>query len=395
MSVFKHHKSSGDRSASDRSRHKKKIEKAIKEGIHNIVAEESIIGQDGKKKFKIPVRGIKEYRFVYGNNSNKKVGSAPGKNVRKGQTIGENQKKKQGKGNGKPGNEKGEEYYEVEISLEELASYLFDSLQLPELEKKQMQKLFFEKPKRHGYRNKGIRPRLDKKETVKRKLRRKNMSKRHKDPEVIEENDEFAFNERDLRYKHIKQKLKQHSNAVIFFLMDISGSMTDNKKYLARSFFFLLYHFVRSKYENTELVFVAHDVQAYECGEDQFFKRGSGGGTMVSSGTEMILEIINKRFHPDAWNIYLFQCSDGDNWPSDNEKLSDHIIKLISLVQLYGYCEIVPSDDRLRWADDSKGLGAMVFRPLSGWNLKVADIGNPEDIWPAFKAFFGGRGTDV
>ena len=177
--------------------------------------------------------------------------------------------------------------------------------------------------------------------------------------------------------------------------MDVSGSMTRNKKFIARSFYFLLYQFIRSKYENTELVFIAHDSQAYEVSEDQFFKRGSSGGTIVSSSTEMVLDIVSKRYHPSSWNIYLFQCSDGDNWPSDNEKLADHIIKLIPMVQLYGYCEIVPSDDRLRWADDSKGLGAMVFKPLSGFNLKVADISSPEDIWPAFKSFFGGRSLDV
>ena len=388
MSIFKHHESSADRSASDRSRHKHKIDRAIKDGIHHIVAEESIIGQDGKKKFKIPVRGIKEYRFVYGNNeNNKKVGSAPGKDIKKGQTIGQKPQKGQGQGN-KPGNQKGEEYYEVEITLEELAAYLFDSLELPELEKKQMKKLISEKPKRHGYRNQGIRPRLDKKETVKRKIRRKNMAK--KDGSYEEEED-FSFNERDLRYKHIKQKFKEHSNAVIFFIMDISGSMTENKKYLARSFFFLLYHFVRSKYENTELVFIAHDVEAYEVGEDQFFKRGSGGGTIVSSAVDLTAEIISKRFHPNSWNIYVFQCSDGDNWPSDNPKLADLVVKLLPQVQLYGYCEIEPSEDRLRWADDSKSLSSLVFSPLSGDNLKVSNIGGPEDIWPAFKSLFGGR----
>ena len=115
MSVFKKHKTVADRSATDRRRHKQKIEKAIKEGIHNIVAEESIIGKDGKKKIKIPVRGIKEYRFVYdqGNNS-KKVGSAPGKDIQKGQKIGDAKKEKgQGSGGGKPGepgDQEGEEF---------------------------------------------------------------------------------------------------------------------------------------------------------------------------------------------------------------------------------------------------------------------------------------------
>ena len=101
MSVFREHKTVADRSASDRRRHKKKIEQSIKEGIHNIVAEESIIGKDGKKKVRIPVRGIKEYRFIYGNNeTNGRVGSAPGKEVRRGQKIGEGQKQKTNQRNG-------------------------------------------------------------------------------------------------------------------------------------------------------------------------------------------------------------------------------------------------------------------------------------------------------
>ena len=119
MSVFKEHKRTADRSSSDRMRHKKKIEKAIREGVHNIVSEESIIGQDGKKKIKIPVRGIKEYKFIYGENSqNKRVGSAPDKDVRRGQKVGDAKKqKKKGKPN-QPGDEKGIEYYEVEITIE-------------------------------------------------------------------------------------------------------------------------------------------------------------------------------------------------------------------------------------------------------------------------------------
>ena len=135
MSVFKEHKTVADRSASDRRRHNKKIEEAIKKGVHNIVSEESIIGQDGKKKIKIPVRGIKEYRFVYGDNKqNKRVGSAPGKDVQKGQKIGSAQKQK-AQGN-KAGEDPGEEFYEVEITLEELTHYLFNDLELPDLERK-------------------------------------------------------------------------------------------------------------------------------------------------------------------------------------------------------------------------------------------------------------------
>ena len=229
MSVFKEHKSHADRSASDRRRHREKIDKAIREGVTDIIADESIIGQNGTKKIKIPVRGIKQYKFVYGTNDQKRIGSSAGNDVFKGQKIKKQKKGKQGQqpGDGKPGDGKGEEYYEIEITLEELAEYLFDSLSLPELEKKQFKKMLTEKMKRHGYRNRGIRPRLDKKETVKKMLKRRNIAKRTKE---IDEED-FGFRESDLRYKHITEKKSPNSNAVIFFVMDISGSMTKEKKY--------------------------------------------------------------------------------------------------------------------------------------------------------------------
>ena len=390
MSVFKEHKTHADRSASDRRRHRTKIEKAIKEGIYDIVSEESIIGQDGKKKIKIPVKGIKEYRFIYGENE--KVGSAQGKDVHRGQKIGKKEEEAPGSGN-KPGEEAGEEYYEVEITLEELSNYLFDSLALPELEKKQMKKMLSEKIKRHGYRDKGIRPRLDKKETVKKMLKRRNLAKLagKYDPE---EDESFSFNQKDLKYKHYKPTFKHHSNAVIFFVMDISGSMTQNKKYLARSFFFLLYHFVRSKYENTEIVFVAHDVEAYEVNEDQFFKRGSGGGTMVSSGLDMVKSIMMKRYHPENWNIYVFQCTDGDNWPTDNPKVADVLQYLKPKVQLFGYCHVEPEEDQLKWAHDDSEL-TQLFKNLQDNRCKVVHLTSPPDIWPAFKSFFGGNLANV
>ena len=133
-SVFSHHNTNADRSAGDRRRHKQKIEKAIKDGIHDIVAEESIIGQNGKKKIRIPVKGIKEYKFVYGNNTSEKAGAGGEADIQKGKKYQKGQKKKE-KGSGdKAGNKKGEEFYEVEVTLEELTEYLFKDLNLPELD---------------------------------------------------------------------------------------------------------------------------------------------------------------------------------------------------------------------------------------------------------------------
>ena len=387
MSTFRKHKSVADRSASDRSRHKKKIEEAIKEGVHHIVSDESIIGKDGKKKFKIPVRGIKEYRFIYSDNSqNPKAATAPGKNIQKGQQIGKAQEEQaEGKQGNEPSDEKGEEFYEVEITLEELAYYLFKDLELPELEKKTLKSITGEKYKRHGYRPQGIKPRLDKKKTAIQRLKRRAAQKKNKKES---EEERFPYSQNDLTYRHIKEVKKHTSSAVIFFVMDVSGSMTKHKKFLARSFFFLLYQFINQRYKTLDVVFVSHDTQAYEVNEEQFFTRGSSGGTIVSSALKKVEEIIDQRYHPSAWNIYTFQCSDGDNWPSDMPAMLEHAENVIDKCQLFGYCEIDPESERTKWISSSSTVFEE-FAKINKKNFKAVNIYTKNDIWVAFKKLLG------
>ncbi len=385
MSIFKEHKSIADRSASDRRRHKEKIEKAIKEGIHNIVAEESIIGQDGKKKIKIPVRGIKEYRFVYGRGQGSKgVGSAQGKDIRKGQKIKKGNQQAQGKPE-KAGNNKGEEYYDVEITLDELAKYLFEDLNLPDLEKKSNSNIFSYNIKRKGYRKKGINARLSKKETLKNKIRRQ--KKAEMSGTYDSESDErFPFHEDDLKYKHIDVKKRPITNACIFFIMDVSGSMNKNKKFLARSFFFLLYQFIRYRYDEVDLVFISHTTEASEVSEDDFFKKASTGGTYISSGLQKALDITASRYSPNSWNIYAFHCSDGENWGEDNPKALNCMEKLINISQLSGYIQIKEPGARV-WGEEM----AKIFEQLTCDKFKIVNIEGKESIWGEFTKLFGGR----
>ena len=396
MSTFREHKTIADRAASDRSRHRKKVEKAIKESIKDVVAEESIIGQNGKKKIRIPIKGIKEHQFVYGNNEkNKRVGSAQGRDVKQGQRIGKaNPRRGQGQGN-KPGNKPGEEMYEVEMSLEELAEYLFADLDLPELEKKQFKFITEEKMKRKGKRPYGIRPRLSKKETIKQKIKRKKAAIKAgiHDPESDER---FPFHESDLRYKHIAPVEKENTTAVIFFVMDVSGSMTKSKKFLARSFFFLLYQFLNHKYSSVDVVFVSHTTDAKEVNEEQFFTRATGGGTMASSGLEKVKEIIDKRYHPNNWNIYTFYCGDGENWGSDNEKTVTLFKELKEINQMMCYTEIGEKRDLHRhgslsfFSDYESGLWDEL-KSISDKNLRRTRITTHSDIWSSFKRLFGGK----
>lgn len=392
MSIFREHRTSADRSASDRSRHKQKIEKAIKEGITDIIAEESIIGQDGKKKIRIPVRGIKEWQFVYGQNEGQKsAGSAPGVDVRKGQIAKKGNQESEGAGKeGKPGNEKGEEFYDVEITLEELAEYLFSSLNLPDLEKKKLRTVLQEKPKRHGNRTSGIPPRLNKKDSAVQRIKRLAAARRSGDIEIDEDGNEvFPFHENDLRYHHIQARPKEATNAVIFFMMDVSGSMTASIKFIARSFYFLLYQFIRHKYEKVDIVFLAHTTEAFETDEDSFFKRGSSGGTLISSAPEEALKIIEERYHPSSWNIYCFHCTDGDNFPNDDEKAFEMYSKICEYSQMVGYCEIKLTEHAAAWNKEKESGLLKKLRNLAP-TLRVSTLTGKYDIWPTFVRFFGG-----
>jgi sporulation protein YhbH len=397
MSTFREHKTIADRAASDRSRHRKKIEKAIKESIKDVVAEESIIGQNGKKKIRIPVRGIKEHRFVYGSNEkNKQVGSAPGKDVKQGQRIGHRRKQQQeGEGN-KPGNKPGEEMYEIEMSLEELAEYLFNDLELPELEKKNFKFTTQEKMKRKGKRPYGIRPRLSKKETIKQKIRRKKAAIKagSYDPESGER---FTFHESDLRYKHIAPVIKENTAAVVFFVMDVSGSMTTSKKFLARSFFFLLYQFLNHRYSSVDVVFVSHTAEAQEVNEEQFFTQAPNGGTLVSTGLNKVEEIIEKRYHPNNWNIYTFYCGDGDNWSVDNKEALKAFRRLKEINQTMCYTEIDNKNHNDQYAlfgntDTGKKLWDWM-KLIEDKKFKRILLTDNKDIWPAFKNLFGGKNS--
>ena len=158
--------------------------------------------------------------------------------------------------------------------------------------------------------------------------------------------------------------------------MDTSGSMDQTKKYLARSFYFLLYQFVKLKYVQVELVFIAHTTQAIEVSEDEFFHKGESGGTYISSGYEKALQIIEERYPPARWNIYAFHCSDGDNWDEDNLKAVTLAQQLCNVCNLFGYGEIMTGSSTIR---------RLYREKINAPNLALVSIVGREDIWPALR----------
>ena len=218
-----------DRAFEDRRRHRQLVEKSIKENLGDILSEESIIGQSADKKIKIPIKGLKEYEFIFGKN---KGGVASGDGTEKrDQVIGKEKADGDGKGGTKAGDKEGEDIYEIEITLEDALNYLLEDLELPEMDKKKFSEILTENGiKRAGYQKHGINPRLAKKRTVAEKIKRQQAKNKALEEEPIGEViEKLPFKNEDLRYHRVKKVLKRESNAVILCVMDVSGSMDTTK----------------------------------------------------------------------------------------------------------------------------------------------------------------------
>ena len=366
-----------DRSIEDRRRHRQLVEKSIKENLGDILSEESIIGETKNKKFKIPIRGIKEYQFVYGRNNN---GVATGNgDEKRGDKLG-NSDGKPKNGNQGAGNSPGDDIYETEITLEELMDYIIEDLDLPNLDRKKYSEIITESSgRKRGYQRYGINPRLAKKKTVMAKLARMQGKKRALKEFGEDENIErFPFREEDLRYYKVKKKPKRESNAVMIFIMDVSGSMDSTKKYLARSFFFVLSRFIRRKYNNIAFEFVSHTTVAKRVNEYEFFHKAESGGTYISSGLNIALDIIKEQYPPESWNIYPFYASDGDNWSEDNERAMKAVNELCELSNLFGYAELLPSTY-------STTMYYRFNKEISRKNFVSVIVKEKKDLWDALK----------
>ena len=367
-----------DRSAGDRLRHRQKVRDAIRANVADIIAEEAILTRTPDYVVKVPIRGIKEYRFVFSEDA-PRVAAAGEDGIEEGQVIGT----VPGETGEQPGagDRPGFDYYETDITVEELIDLMFEDLKLPELERKRLREtLVAHGTRRLGYRRVGVRVQLDKKRTLRSRIRRR-VARRAARSAHGEEQVSDRFAREDLRYRRRVPSLQPESNAIVLCIMDTSGSMDARKKYLARSFFFLLYQFVRTRYRNVDLAFVAHHTLAREVSEQEFFHKGESGGTMISSGYKKALEIIRERYHPSLWNIYAFHCSDGENFSEDNREALSAAEALCRVCNLFGYGEIKPPGPY-------RGSSTMLklFDRLEADNFHAVEIVSKEDVWPAFKA---------
>ncbi|ABZ82785.1 stress response protein yhbh, putative [Heliomicrobium modesticaldum Ice1] len=354
----------------DQTRHQEKVREAIKKNLPQIISEEALILNNGQKTVKVPIRSLEEYRIRYDYNKQKHIGQGNG-DSKVGDVLGRELQPAPGQGNGGAGSEPGLDYFEAEVDIDELEDILFADLHLPNMEEKAAPELETESYRFNDIRKKGLQGNIDRKRTLIEAFKRNALKGTPGFFPVLPE---------DLRYKTWEIHHERHSNAVVLAMMDTSGSMGNFEKYIARTFFFWMTRFLRSKYHAVQIVFVAHHTEAKEVTEEEFFTKGESGGTRCSSAYQLANEIIDKRFPPQDYNIYAFHFSDGDNLSTDNEQCVRLVNDLLGKCNQFGYGEIVRSHF------SSTLMNA--FRKIQSLKFSTVTIRDKSEVYGALKTFF-------
>lgn len=361
----------------DQARHKEKVRQVIKDNLPEIISEEGIITADDGKIVKVPIRSLELPKFRYAPEKLDHIGQGSG-DSKIGDVIGHAGTKGAGKGKG-AGNEPGVDYYETEMTIEELMAIAFKDMGLPNLKPKAHHEIESPDVKIADIRRAGPLSRVDWRRTFKETLIRR--AKAGEKPKLT------GVRQEDLRFRSFVPSVRRESNAVVLAMRDVSASMGEFEKYISRTLYFWMTRFLRTKYSNVQIVFITHHTEAKEVDENTFFHLGESGGTKISSAFALALEIIKQRFDPNRWNIYPFHISDGDNWgQDDNERCLKLVSQLLEICNLIGYTEI--QNSRL---PSQPSTVMTAFSGIKDPKFVPATIGKKEDVYPALKKFFPGE----
>lgn len=403
-----------NKSAVNRDRFIKRFRGQIKEAVAKSIKGRSITDIDSGDKVSIPVKDISEPVFGHARGGVWE-GVHPGnQDYIKGDKI-DRPTGGAGGGGGKASRDgEGEDDFAFELSREEFLHFFFDDLELPNLVKTQLTAIQSFKNVRAGYTSEGTPTNIHVVRSLKGALGRRialaaspleRLSEAEEEldvlletreesaPEIIKLREEIRhlksrinaipfIDPFDLRYSNRIKQPKPTTQAVMFCVMDVSGSMDENKKDIAKRFFILLYLFLTRNYERIEVIFVRHHTQAAEVSEDEFFHAKDTGGTVVSSALKLVNQIMQERYSPQDWNIYVAQASDGDNWDSDSAVCRDILqTDILPEVQYYAYIEITEGEPQNLWQE---------YEQIAKGNKNFAlkRIATAADIYPVFRDLF-------
>jgi sporulation protein YhbH len=358
----------------DTNRFREIVRGKIRQNLKKYVTNGEMIGRKGRDLVSIPVPSLDVPHFRYGKNGSGGVGQGDGE---VGQPVGRGDGEE---GSGRAGSDPGGHILEVDVSLEELAQILGDELQLPRIQPKGAENLTQEKNRYNSIRRVGPESLRHFRRTYVQALKRQITEKTYNrvEPRVVPYKD-------DRRYRSYSKISEPQASAVIIYMMDVSGSMTDEQKQIVRTEAFWIDTWLKSQYKGVERRYIIHDAAAKEVDENTFYRTRESGGTRISSAYKVCAELIEKRFPPEAWNIYCFQFSDGDNWGEDN-RLSMQLLKekIVPACNLFCYGQVESpygSGEFIRSLRDGFGAGHET--------VVLSEIKNQDGILASIKTFLG------
>ena len=358
------------RGSRDWLRHSEKIREAVRDHLPQIVSGSDIIS-DGARTVRVPVRMLEHYRFRLRTDTEPQgVGQGAAK---PGDLLGPANAGSKPGGKGAGGTERGGAELLLEFKVNDIIEWMWDELKLPNLQPRVGQSEEAEW-KREGWDRRGARSRLDRRRSLKESVKRRAL-----EPSAP------SFIDEDLRFRQLTRRRQPALRAAVFFLLDVSASMTDADRQLAKTFFFWVAAGLRREYRSLDIVFVAHTTEAWEFGESDFFKVSGSGGTVASAGLRKVHEIMQSRFDPATCNVYLFYASDGDNAMDDREPARAALESIAKVARYSGYVEIT-SGLRSTQSETARlfdGLGA--HGSASGGRCSIKD---PNDVVAAVRHFF-------
>jgi sporulation protein YhbH len=319
----------GQKIERDHQRFKKLVRGKVKSNLSKYISRGEMIGKKGKDLVSIPLPQIEVPQFRYGQKGSGGAGQGPGQ---PGQPLGPTQ---DGEGHG-AGDQPGGHILEVELTMEEMAQILGEELSLPRIEPRGKKNIVSTRDRYTGIRQAGPESLRHFKRTFKRALKRQIAAGLYdpEEPIVIPVRE-------DKQYRSWKEIQQPQSVAVIVYMMDVSGSMTDEQKEIVRIEAFWIDTWIKAHYQGVETVYIIHDAAAQEVDEHTFYHTRESGGTKISSAYELCDKIIDKRYPPDQWNVYSFHFSDGDNWSDDVQHCIEILNeKLLPKVNLFGYGQV-------------------------------------------------------
>ena len=363
------------RAERDRQRHNEKVKEVIKKNLGDIISQQDIITAENGKIVKIPVRGLELPRIRFDNGERERVGQGGG-GSKPGDVIAAGpQEEGEGAGGKQAGQEPGVDFYEAELTIDELTALVFEDLHLPNLEERGVKQILSEHADFNSISKRGIEGNLDRKRTLMEAYKRN----------AREGKPGWTIRNEDRRYKTWEDVMEPQRNAVIFAMRDVSGSMGEFEAYICRSFYFWMLRFLKKKYTSAEIVFITCHTTAKEVDEPTFFGLGDSGGTKMSEAYKLALHLIEKRYNPREWNIYPFLFSDGYNW-GDTECV-ELVRKMAQICNQVGYGEI--ANDLWSQSPHFAPLGQAYQDAFAGEpRVCLVKINNREDVWPALQKFF-------